>query len=56
MKKKFNYGNFLIEYRIERGGLLSFLKKNIKDSEEALKEANKLKDLGYHDVQIRRND
>ncbi len=55
MKKKFDYGGFLIEYRMIRNGELQFLKKKITDTEMALVEAEKLKNLGYHDVKIVRN-
>lgn len=55
MKKKFEYGKFLIEFRTERDGLLHFLKKRVDVLEEALKEASKLRDLGYHDITIRNN-
>lgn len=52
-KGKFNYGNYIIEYRITKNEPLSFLKKSIDDIESALKEADALKDKGYHDVLIR---
>lgn len=52
---KFNYGNFLIEYRMVSEGDLRFLKKNVKDVDTALKEADKLKNAGYHDVRIIKN-
>lgn len=54
MKAKQNFGNFTIEYRKERDGFLHFLRKTIMDTEEALKESNKLKDLGYHDILIKK--
>ena len=55
-EKKFNYGNYLIEYRKSKDGLLHILKKKIDDVDNALKESYKLKDLGYHDVKIIKND
>lgn len=51
---KFDYGDFTIEYRKERDGLLNFLKKKIVNIDDALKESNKLKDLGYHDILIKK--
>lgn len=55
MKKKFEYGEYIIEYRKVENGFLSFLQKKINDIDTALKESQKLKDLGYHDVLIKRN-
>jgi len=52
-KEKFDYGNFRIEYRHEKNSALIFLKKKIDDLDSALKEADKLKNLGYHDVMIK---
>jgi hypothetical protein len=54
--KKFDYGDFLIEYRLEKNGILLFLKKKITDIEIAIKEANTLKDKGYYDVLIKMNE
>lgn len=51
---KFDYGNFCIEYRKERDGFLNFLKKRIMTTDDALKESDKLKDLGYYDVLIKK--
>lgn len=56
MKKKFEYGEYIIEYRKVENGFLSFLQKKINDIDTALKESQKLKDLGYHDVLIKRNE
>jgi hypothetical protein len=56
MNKKFDYGKFYIEYRKERNGLLHFLKKKIDNLEDALKESNKLRDLGYHDILIKKSE
>lgn len=56
MKRKFDYGNFLIEYRHNRGEILHFLKKKILSIDEALKESDKLKNNGYADVIIRKNE
>lgn len=55
MKNKFDYGNYIIEYRKEKNGPLHFLKKKIEELDEALRESNKLKDLGYYDVLIKLN-
>lgn len=51
--KAFDYGNYLIEFRTERGGELKFLKKKVNLLEDALKEAGILRDCGYSDVLIR---
>jgi hypothetical protein len=56
MKENFNYGDFLLEYRKEKNGLLHILKKKINDLDMALKESHKLQDLGYHDVKIFKNE
>ena len=52
---KFNYGDYIIEYRFTKTEPISFLKKNIKDIDSALREADTLKNKGYHDVLIRTN-
>lgn len=54
MKDKFDYGNYIIEYRRDKNGFLFFLEKRILDIDDALKESNKLKDKGYHDVMIKK--
>lgn len=54
MKQKFDYGDYIIEYRKDKNGFLYFLEKRIFDIDEALKESDKLKDLGYHDVMIKK--
>ena len=54
MKAKQDFGNFTIEYRKERNGLLHFLMKKILNIEDALKESDKLKDMGYYDVLIKK--
>ena len=46
----------MVEYRINQGGELRFLKKKIDDLDDALKEASKLRDMGYSDVMIRKNE
>lgn len=56
MKKKFDYGNFLLEYRTSKDGELRFLKKRIIELDIALSEAAKLRDLGYHGVKITKNN
>ncbi len=56
MKNTFDYGNYVIEYRKEKGGYLFFLKKKIEDVDNALKECHKLQDLGYHDVLITKHE
>lgn len=53
-KSAFDYGNFLIEYRPSRDGVLRFLRKKITDVDVALTEASKLKDSGNHDVLIKK--
>jgi hypothetical protein len=55
-KTKFDYGNFIIEYRIHKDGFLNFLKKKITNTSDALNEATALKDKGYYDVLIRTKD
>lgn len=55
-KNKFDYGNYIIEYRTHQDGLLNFLKKKISTTSEALNEANSLKDRGYYDVLIRKKE
>jgi hypothetical protein len=52
---KFNYGEYIIEYRVTKTEPISFLKKIIKDIDSALREADTLKNKGYHDVLIRTN-
>jgi hypothetical protein len=54
--KNFDYGDFVLEYRHEKGGQLFFLRKKVTDLEVALKEANSLKDRGFHDVLLKIND
>lgn len=54
-KSKFNYGEYIIEYRVTKTEPISFLKKIIKDIDSALREADTLKNKGYHDVLIRTN-
>jgi hypothetical protein len=54
--KTFDYGDFVLEYRQTQHGPLYFLEKRITDVEEAIKEANKLKDSGYSDVMIKKNE
>lgn len=56
MKEKFNYGEFLVEYRKAKDGLLHILKKKIDSVDAALQESHKLQDLGYHDVRILKNE
>jgi len=55
-KTKFDYGNFIIEYRTHEDGFLNFLKKKITNTTDAINEANALKDKGYYDVLIRTKD
>jgi hypothetical protein len=52
--KNFDYGDYTIEYRKEKNGDLHFLKVRITDLDKALKECHKLRDLGYHDVLIKK--
>lgn len=52
-KTTFDYGRYLLEYREDKDSVLLFLKKTISDVDEALREADKLKDKGFHDVMIR---
>ena len=54
--KIFKYGKFFVEYRCERGSMLRFLREKIDDIDSATLAANKLKDLGYYDVTIRKNE
>lgn len=54
MKNNYDYGNFCIEYRKEKNGFLYFLKKKILNIDDAMKESNKLKDMGYHDILIKK--
>lgn len=54
-KGKFNYGDYIIEYRVTKTEPISFLKKSINDIDSALREADALKNKGYHDVLIRTN-
>jgi hypothetical protein len=54
MNTNFDYGDFIIEYRTINGGHLLFVKKRITDLDVALKECNRLKGLGYHDVLIKK--
>jgi hypothetical protein len=54
MNTNFDYGDFIIEYRTIAGGHLLFVKKRITDLDVALKECNRLKGLGYHDVLIKK--
>ena len=56
MRDKFDYGNYYIEYRKDRDGLLHFLKKKINDFDDAIKERHKLESLGYHEILIKRNN
>lgn len=53
---KFDYGKFLIEYRDTSGSPLQFLRKKVMDVDQAIAEANKLKNNGYSDVTIRHNE
>ena len=56
MKKEFfDYGNFVITYRLERYGALIFLKEKIDDLDVAMKKVGKLKDMGYDDVKLEKN-
>ena len=56
MKKEFfDYGNFIITYRMERYGALLFLKEKIDDLDDAMKRVGRLKDLGYDDVKLEKN-
>lgn len=52
-KETFDYGAYIVEFREDRDGPLSFLRKKITDLDEVLREANKLKDEGNHDVLIK---
>lgn len=54
-KRKFDYGKYIVEYRYEKGGELYFLRKKIMNTDEALKEANILRDKGYDGIMIREN-
>lgn len=54
--KQFDYGDFFIEYRPNRNGVLLFLKKKLNDIDSAMKEADILKNKGYNDVMIRRKE
>ena len=54
--KKFDYGNYLIEYRNDNGSPLRFLREKVMDIDTAMRKANKLKDSGYYDVTIRQNE
>lgn len=54
-KNKFDYGEYLIEYRTDRFAPLSILKKTINSVDDAVKESDSLKNKGYHDVLIRKN-
>lgn len=54
MNKKFDYGDYIIEYRLSQFGPLCFSKKKTVDVDNALKEASRLKDLGHYDVKIRK--
>lgn len=54
-KCKFNYGDYIIEYRVSKTEPISFLRKSINDIDSALREADTLKNKGYHDVLIRTN-
>jgi hypothetical protein len=56
MKDKKNYGDYIIEYRKIQYGTLYFLNKKINNVDQALLESNKLKDMGYHDVIIKKNE
>lgn len=56
IKTPFDYGKFLIEYRISKEGSLKFLRKKILDVDQALVEAGRLKDTGHHDVLIKKKD
>lgn len=56
MKNKFDYGDFIIEYRVSKNSELKFLKKKLTNLEDALKETHKLRDLGYHDILLKIHD
>lgn len=53
--KTFNYGAYIIEYRVNKEEPISFLKKKIDNIDTAMSEADSLKNKGYHDVLIRVN-
>lgn len=53
--KKFDYGKFRIEFRVEKDGELRLLKKKIDSVDQALKETEILRDCGYSDVKIINN-
>ena len=50
--KTFIYGKYVLEFRPSKDGELKFLKKKIDDVDTAMKEAAKLRDLGYDGVMI----
>lgn len=56
MKSDFQQGQFLIEYRQDAGGVLKFVREKIDDLDRALKVAADLKDKGFSDVLIRKNE
>jgi len=53
---KFNYGKYIIEYRLTKNEPISFLRKKIDNVELAMQESDKLKNKGCHDVLIRTNN
>lgn len=48
------YGKYIVEYRKIKHGIMEILQKKIDDVDTAIVECNKLKDLGYHDVLIKK--
>lgn len=53
--KAFDYGDYIVEYRLKKDEPVSFLRKKINTVDAAMKEADELKGKGYHDVLIRTN-
>lgn len=53
-KKDIDYGNFMIEYRESKDGLLSFYQKKIDTFEQAQVVRERLIQSGYHEPVIKR--
>lgn len=53
-KKPVEFGNFLIEYRDSKDGMLRFLKERIDNFEDAQKAREQLLQQGAHEPTIRK--
>ncbi len=54
IRQPFQYGNYLIEYRESKGGLLRILKEKLDSIEQAQEARERLLQAGYHDPVIRK--